>query len=246
MADPIAASPSPSPSRATSALRWAWEWTKSIAVALVVWFGLRTFLVEAFRIPSGSMQNTLLIGDFLFVNKLLYGAEVPLTGARLPAVREPVRGDIIVFDSVEEDLKVVKRLVGMAGDTLEMRQGVLWRNGAPLDEPYVVHSGSRRGEDPLMRARMRAWQVTHFAGPVPAEYFPDLNDWGPVVVPQDSLFVLGDNRDDSYDGRYWGFLPRVNLRGRPLLVYFSYDQTSWKSLAFLREVRWGRLLTTPE
>jgi signal peptidase I len=246
MADPTAASPPPTPSRATSALRWAWEWTKSIAVALVVWFGLRTFLVEAFRIPSGSMQNTLLIGDFLFVNKLLYGAEVPLTGARLPAVREPVRGDIIVFDSVEEDLKVVKRLVGMAGDTLEMRQGVLWRNGAPLDEPYAVHSGSRRGEDPLMRARMREWQVKHFAGAVPQDYFPDLNDWGPVVVPAESLFVLGDNRDDSYDGRYWGFLPRINLRGRPLLVYFSYDQTSWKTMAFLREVRWGRLLTTPE
>ena len=246
MADPTAAPPLAASSRATSALRWAWEWTKSIVVALVVWFGLRTFLVEAFRIPSGSMQNTLLIGDFLFVNKLLSGAEVPLTGTRLPAVREPVRGDIIVFDSVEEDLKVVKRLVGMAGDTIEMRQGVLWRNGAPLDEPYAVHSGSRRGEDPLMRARMRDWQIKHFAGPVPAEYFPDLNDWGPVVVPHDSLFVLGDNRDDSYDGRYWGFLPRINLRGRPLLVYFSYDQTSWKTMAFLREVRWGRLLTTPE
>ena len=246
MADPHTAPPPPTPSRAVSAARWAWEWTKSITVALVVWFGLRTFLVEAFRIPSGSMQNTLLIGDFLFVNKLLYGAEVPLTGTRLPAVREPVRGDIVVFDSVEEDLKVVKRLIGMPGDTLEMRQGVLWRNGAPLDEPYAVHSGSRRGEDPLMRARMRDWQAKHFAGPVPTDYFPDLNDWGPVVVPTDSLFVMGDNRDDSYDGRYWGFLPRINLRGRPLLVYFSYDQTSWKSLAFLREVRWGRLLTTPQ
>ncbi len=244
MTDP-ATDTTAAPPRAASAARWLLEWVKSIAIALVVWFGLRTFLVEAFRIPSGSMQNTLLIGDFLFVNKLLYGAEVPLTGAHLPAVREPVRGDIIVFDSVEEDLKVVKRLVGLAGDTLEMREGILHRNGAVLEESYAVHSGSRRGEDPLMRARMRAWQVAHFAGPVPADYFPDLNDWGPVVVPSDSLFVLGDNRDDSYDGRYWGFLPRLNVLGRPLLVYFSYDQTSFRSLAFLTEVRWARLFSAP-
>ena len=94
--------------------RWLWDWAKSIAVALVVWFFLRTFLVEAFRIPSGSMENTLLIGDFLFVNKLLYGAEVPLLHKRLPAIREPHRGDILVFDSVEEQgLKVVKRLIGV-------------------------------------------------------------------------------------------------------------------------------------
>jgi len=102
--------------------KWLWDWAKSIAVALVVWFFLRTFLVEAFRIPSGSMENTLLIGDFLFVNKLLYGAEVPLLHKRLPAVREPRRGEILVFDSVEEEgLKVVKRLIGIPGDTLSMK-----------------------------------------------------------------------------------------------------------------------------
>src|SRR6186713_3282381 len=105
---------------------WLWEWTKSIGVALIVWFFLRTFLVEAFRIPSGSMENTLLVGDFLFVNKLLYGAEIPLTGKKLPAVREPRRDDVVVFDSVEEEgLKVVKRLVGMPGDTLAMKSGQL-------------------------------------------------------------------------------------------------------------------------
>src|SRR5687767_15875458 len=107
---------------------WVWEWAKSILVALLVWFFLRTFLVEAFRIPSGSMENTLLIGDFLFVNKALYGAEVPLIGARLPAVREPRRNDVLVFDSVEDEgLKVVKRLIGMPGDTLSMESGELFR-----------------------------------------------------------------------------------------------------------------------
>ncbi len=207
-----------------SFVAWIWEWTKSIVVALVVWFFLRTFLVEAFRIPSGSMENTLLIGDFLFVNKALYGAEVPLIHARLPAVREPVRDDILVFDSVEEEgLKVVKRLIGMPGDTLSMESGQLYRNRQKVDEPYAVHADPTRSEDPGQRAKMRAWQIPHLASRDTAAYHPDLQDWGPIVVPADSFFMMGDNRDSSYDGRYWGFLPRLNIRGRPLLVYFSYD-----------------------
>ena len=223
------------------------EWIKSISIALVVWLLLRTFLVEAFRIPSGSMKQTLQVGDFLFVNKFLYGAEVPLIGRHLPAVREPERGDIIVFDSVEDDeMKVVKRLIGIPGDTLAMEHGVLFRNGAAVEEPYAVPIDPERGEDPLMRSRMRDWQKRHFAGEVPVNYRPDLHDWGPIVVPPDSLFVMGDNRDGSYDGRYWGFLPRENVRGRPLLVYFSYDEESFRKFAFLTEVRWGRLFTVPD
>src|SRR4026207_1328735 len=132
-----------SAAQSRSIVIWFWEWTKSILVALLVWFFLRTFLVEAFRIPSGSMENTLLIGDFLFVNKALYGAEVPIIHARPPGVREPKRDDILVFDSVEEEgLKVVKRLIGMPGDTLSMENGELFRNGqrgneadAPAAEP---------------------------------------------------------------------------------------------------------------
>ena len=227
---------------------WAWEWTKSIGIALVVWFLLRTFLVEAFRIPSGSMERTLLIGDFLFVNKALYGAEVPIIHTRLPAFREPERGDIIVFDSVEEDgLKVVKRLIGMPGDTLAMRAGQLYRNGEAVPEPYIEEATpGQQEEDPRQRARMRAWQLPHYIGEAPAEYQPDLFDWGPIVVPEDSLFVMGDNRGSSYDGRYWGFLPRTNVRGRPLLVYYSYDKESWKPLPFISAIRWGRIFSTPE
>ncbi len=226
--------------------RWLVEWFKSIAIALVVWMTLRTFVVEAFRIPSGSMEQTLQIGDFLFVNKFLYGAEVPLIHKRLPAVREPERGEIIVFDSVEDpEMKVVKRLVGLAGDTLEMRAGTLFRNGVEVDEPYAVPVDMNLGEDPLMRARMREWQLDAFAGTPPGRYLPDLHDWGPVVVPADSLFVMGDNRDGSYDGRYWGFLPRSNVRGRPLLVYYSYDAESFSRMAFLKEVRWDRVFTVP-
>jgi signal peptidase I len=230
-----------------SFLVWVWDWTKSIVVALVVWFFLRTFLVEAFRIPSGSMENTLLIGDFLFVNKALYGAEVPIIHARLPAVREPARDDILVFDSVEEaDLKVVKRLIGMPGDTLSMEGGQLYRNGQRVDEPYAVHADPARSEDPGQRAKMRAWQVPHFAGHDTTSYHPDLQDWGPIVVPADSFFMMGDNRDSSYDGRYWGFLPRENVRGRPLVVYFSYDANSWRALPFMTAVRWGRIFSSPK
>ncbi len=229
-----------------SFVTWVWEWTKSIVVALVVWFFLRTFLVEAFRIPSGSMENTLLIGDFLFVNKALYGAEVPILRARLPAVREPERSEILVFDSVEEqDLKVVKRLIGMPGDTLYMEGGQLYRNGTRVDEPYAVHADRGRSEDPIQRAKMREWQLPHVVQRDTASYRPDLQDWGPIVVPQDSFFMMGDNRDSSYDGRYWGFLPRENVRGRPLVVYFSYDPNSWRSIPFLTAVRWGRIFTAP-
>ena len=113
--------PAPAPQHRRSVGAWLWDWTKSIAVAPVVWFMLRTFLVEAFSIPSSSMERTLLVGDFLFVNKALYGAEVPLVHTRLPAIREPERGDILVFDSVEDEgLKVVKRLIGVPGDTVSI------------------------------------------------------------------------------------------------------------------------------
>jgi signal peptidase I len=225
---------------------WFWEWAKSILVALLVWFFLRTFLVEAFRIPSGSMENTLLIGDFLFVNKALYGAEVPLIGARLPAVREPRRNDVLVFDSVEDEgLKVVKRLIGMPGDTLTMENGELFRDGKRINEPYALRSDPTRSEGPLQRAKMRDWQLPHLVNGDKATYQPDLQDWGPIVVPPDSFFMMGDNRDSSYDGRYWGFLPRVNVRGRPLIVYFSYDPSSWRALPFLTAIRWSRLFSSP-
>jgi signal peptidase I len=230
-----------------SLVTWLWEWTKSIVVALVVWFFLRTFLVEAFRIPSGSMENTLLIGDFLFVNKALYGAEVPLIHKRLPAVREPKRNDILVFDSVEEEgLKVVKRLIGMPGDTLAMEDGDLYRNGKRVPEPYALHTDRTRSEDVVNRAKLREWELRHYAGRDTASYNPDLQNWGPIVVPSDSFFMMGDNRDSSYDGRYWGFLPRVNVRGRPLIVYYSYDASSWRALPFFTAVRWTRLFSTPQ
>ena len=232
------------PPRGDSMLR---EWTKALLIAITIWLLLRTFLVEAFRIPSGSMENTLLVGDFLFVNKALYGAEVPLAHRHLPAVREPRRGELVIFDSVEEPGRVlVKRLLGLPGDTVAMRHGTLFRDGRPVDEPYAVNVDPDRSESPANRDRMRAWQLPHFVGPSPRTYRPDLNDWGPLVVPPDSLFFLGDNRDGSYDARYWGFVPRRNVEGHPILIYFSYEPDSWNALPFLTRVRWTRIFSLPE
>jgi signal peptidase I len=207
------------------------EWLKSGAIAVVIFLILRTFLVEAFRIPSGSMENTLLIGDFLFVNKALYGAEIPFTGKHLPAFREPRRNDLVIFKSVEEPrLTVVKRVVGMPGDTLAMEDNRLRVNGAAADEPFVLRTDPLADhEDP----KMRGWQARYLtADRDPRTYRPTLKNWGPIVVPADSFFVMGDNRDNSYDSRYWGFLGRDRIRGRPLIVYFSYDPNGIRPLPF--------------
>jgi signal peptidase I len=222
---------------------WAWGWIKSIAVALLVWFALSTFLIKAFRISSGSMERTLLVGDFLFVNKALYGAEVPLIGARTPAVREPRRGDVVVFRSPIEDSILVKRLIAVPGDTIAMVQGRVVRNGATVEEPYAQHGTPAEGGDPVLPEL--AWQARHLARGSPEAYRPTVHDWGPLVVPRDSFFMLGDNRDGSRDSRFWGFVPRNNIQGSPLIVYYSADPSHWRPLPFLTAIRWRRLLARP-
>ena len=216
-------------------------WIKSIAAALVLWLLLRTMLVGAFHITSGSMERTLLVGDVLFVNKALYGAEVPLTNKHLPAFRQPRRGDVVVFDSAEEPgLTVVKRIIGVPWDTIEMRDNVVLINGTPLDEPHTVVT-SQPG-DPA-DAKMRAWQLRYFIGEDPSHYVPSLKNWGPLAVPPDSFLMMGDNRDFSYDSRYWGFLGRDRIMGKALIVYYSYDKNGLLPLPFFTAVRWRRLLT---
>ena len=183
---------------------------------------------EAYRIPSGAMTPTLMIGDFLYVLKT-------------PAVRREIGiGSVVVFESVEEPgLKLVKRLVGMPGDTLLMTGGTLRRNGQDLTEAYVIHQDPTRSEDAQQRARMRAWQIDHTTGIARATYSPDVQDWGPIVVPPDSFLALGDNRDASYDSRYYGFIPLDRVIGQPRVIYMSLARDS--SAGSKRGVRWSRI-----
>lgn len=235
--------PSPVPAHASVARRLARglvEWAKSVSLALLLFLVLRAFLVEAFKIPSGSMEGTLLAGDFLLVNKLVYGAEVPFTGKRLPAIRQPANGDILVFQWPSDPTKnFVKRLVGSPGDTIAMRQGVLVRNGRRLDELYTRHiepNFDPGGDD-------FDWQKAFVVATARAArpYRPTRNNWGPLVVPPLHYFVLGDNRDNSLDSRYWGFVPDSLVRGSPLVVYYSYVPDSASSFSWLTRVRWKRL-----
>mgnify|MGYP002780216230 FL=1 len=241
-----------SPSRPDAERPTAKENIKAVLWTLVIFFVIRTFLFEAYRIPSGSMQPTLLVGDWLFVNKLAYGPHVPFTNINLPGYDEPARGDVVVFVSpVQIDQPndptptLVKRLVAVAGDTVYMRGGLFHLNGAPQPQPEAMRVNPKM--DGSFTVSLFEWQKGHelrgsrFGDP-PA--VPTLDDWGPLVVPDGHLFMLGDNRYDSKDGRYWGLVPRENVRGRPAFVYYSYNGLdSDDLLPFLTDIRWGRIGT---
>ncbi len=224
----------------TSFGRWAWEWVKSIAIAVILFLVIRTFLVEAFRIPTGSMEKTLLVGDFLLVNKAVYGAQLPGTNFEFPAFAEPKRGDVVVFTPPHEpDKNYVKRLVGTPGDTLEMRDKVLYLNGEPQDEPYVQHIDPVG--QPIHLPEME-WQRNYLApGVDPDQYRPTRDTWGPIVVPEGKYFMLGDNRDDSEDSRYWGFVDDSAIKGKPLFIYYSFNPNVLRPFPWITEIRWGRI-----
>lgn len=241
---PLLATETPAPEvdrrRRPGPLRMAWEWAKSIQLAIILFLLVRAFVVEAFKIPSGSMEGTLLVGDFLLVNKMVYGAEVPFFRKQLPKVRQPGLGDVVVFQWPDDPEKnFVKRLVGLPLDTLEMRRGVLWRNGNEQREPYAIRGpvfGREAAGDEFR------WQRDFVVPTVqPQRYNATRNDWGPLVVPPRHYFVLGDNRDNSLDSRYWGFLPDSLVRGSPIFVYYSYAPDSGQSFDWLTRVRWQRL-----
>ena len=214
------------------------EWAKSIGIAVILFLVLRTFLVQTFVITSGSMEDTLLVGDMLLVNRAAIGSQVPATGLRIPGYSEPRLGDILVFDPPhEETLKLIKRLVGMPGDTLEMRNRVLYRNGELMEEPYAIHSDKGDERHPWM-----AWQRDHLVdGMDPSTYAPTRDNWGPLVVPDGHYFMLGDNRENSFDSRYWGPLEAWRLEGRAVFTYYSYNKDSYRPFPALREVRWDRI-----
>ena len=222
-------------------MRGLFEWAKSLSLAILLFLVVRAFLVEAYRIPSGSMEGTLLVGDFLLVNKLVYGAEIPFTGKRLPAVRQPRYRDVVVFEYPEDPTKnFVKRLVGLPGDTLAMQGGTLVRNGKPQDERrFVTHiepNSDPGGEEFEWQREFLVTRTAHAA-----TYHASRDNWGPIVVPAKHYFMLGDNRDDSLDSRYWGFVPDSLVLGSPIVVYYSYAPDSTASLDWLTRVRWSRL-----
>ena len=204
------------------------EYFESICVAVILALFVRTFVVQAFKIPTGSMENNLLIGDHLLVNKFAFAPT--LTGferAILPV--DPIRrGDIVVFKYPEEpERDFIKRVIGLPGDTIELKKKVVYLNGKALDEPYV-----------------------RYLSP-PAESSPDDVDvrvqYGPVTVPADHYFMMGDNRDNSQDSRYWVFLPRSYVKGKALFVYWSFDDGDGYGHSggiprFFTTIRWGRLL----
>jgi signal peptidase I len=189
------------------------EYAEAIGMALLLALFIRTFIVQAFKIPSGSMIPTLQIGDHILVNKLAYGIRVPLYGQYLVDFGGVQRGDVIVFIFPEDRSKdFIKRVVGVAGDTVEIRGKKVSINGKQVDDPYA-----------------------HFEGDDPQNVLPaSRDDFGPTRVPENQLFVMGDNRDRSYDSRFWGFVDLSDVRGKAFLIYWSWDGGD-------RWVRWERL-----
>jgi signal peptidase I len=223
---------------------------------IAIFLGTRTLLAEAYRIPSGSMEPTLQVGDWLFVNKLRFGPHIPFTDVSLPGYAEPRRNDVVVFESPPQDPAIriapdevtpilVKRIVGMPGDTLFMRGGALFVNGTvvpPLNTEMSLPDSVVDQVHPLFD-----WQHaieargSRFGPPVTV---PSTRRWGPLIVPPGMFFMMGDNRDNSVDSRYYGLVPRANLRGTPTFVYYSYDPNEgldW--FRALTEIRWRRLGT---
>jgi signal peptidase I len=192
--------------RTKSTLR---EYVEAIVLAILLTVVIRGLIVQAFRIPTGSMENTLLVGDFLFVNKLVYGSEIDIGAGghriiyyRFPAIRQPHRGDVIVFRYPDDPSRdFIKRCVAVEGQTLEIRDKVLYINDVPQKEPYVIHSDERI---------------------IPRE-ISARDNFGPTVVPRGHIFMMGDNRDNSHDSRFWGPLPLNLIKGKAMILYWSWD-----------------------
>ena len=184
------------------------EYFESIVIAVILALFIRTFVVQAFKIPTGSMENNLLIGDHLLVNKFVLGPTPSSIERTLLPIGTIRRGDVIVFKYPEDPARdFIKRVIGLPGETLELRDKKVSVNGTPLDEPYVHFL-----EPPGMSTELR--EVTS----------SDVRErYGPVTVPPNQYFVMGDNRDNSQDSRYWGFLPRDYIKGKALVIYWSYD-----------------------
>jgi len=203
------------------------EYAEAILVAVALTLVIRTFVIQAFRIPTGSMEDTLLVGDFLFVNKFLYAAPIPFTDARTPAIRQPRRGDILVFKYPKDPSRdFIKRVVGLPGDTIEIKDKVVFVNGEPQPQTFVKFTSSRI-------------QPKEYQNPV--IYPPgagNRDNYGPYVVPQGNYFMMGDNRDNSDDSRFWGPLDGHLIKGKALFIYWSWNKEKMRP----RLSRLGRII----
>ncbi|MCX7990954.1 MAG: signal peptidase I [Proteobacteria bacterium] len=197
------------------------ETIESILVALFFALLIRAFIVQAFKIPSGSMEPTLLVGDYLLVTKFTYGYKFPFINKRVFAFNKPDRGDIVVFKyPVDPDKDFIKRVVGIEGDEILIKDKKLYVNGKPFEVEKAVF------RDPVT---------------LPKELTPRDN-YGPIKVPKDSLFVMGDNRDSSLDSRFWGFVPIENLRGKAFIIYWSFDsQNGYPFYRLDKKIRFSRI-----
>jgi len=203
-----------------SALR---ENIEAIAIAVVLALFIRTFIVQAFKIPSPSMVETLLIGDHILVNKFIYGVKVPFLDKTIIPLKEPKRGDIVVFKFPgDPSIDYIKRTIGIAGDIIEIRNKRIFVNNEPDDGGYAIF------QDPRV-----------LSGNIQPR-----DNFGPVTVPEDSLFVMGDNRDHSYDSRFWGFVDLKAVKGKAFLIYWSWNKEAFKGgidwITWWDSVRWGR------
>ncbi len=204
------------PKKMTTPKKNAWrENIEAIVIAIVIAMFIRTFIVQAFKIPSGSMLETLQIGDQILVNKFIYGVKIPFTnGKTLISVKDPEQGDIVVFKYPEDPSKdFIKRVVAVGGDTLEIREKLLYVNNKLVaKEPYAIHKDDRI---------------------IPAN-FSTRDYLKKITIPDKKLFVMGDNRDNSHDSRFWGFVDLTEVKGEAFMIYWS-----WNKEAF--GVRWKRL-----
>jgi signal peptidase I len=235
------------------------EFLASLAAVLVTGLFIITFIVQAFEIPSSSMENTLLIGDHVFVNREQFAPRTQWLGPILP-YRQIRHGDIVVFLSpAEPGLYVVKRIIGIPGDHIHLRDGVVYRDGVKLDEPYVIHQSGENSYNPY-RDNFPAVAPTEFNNVTPewALELPQHIQGDDVVIPPNSYFGMGDNRDVSLDSRYWGFIPQQNVIGRPMFIYWSFETPAGQYLErevsqrigflahvvihFFDETRWRRTL----
>jgi signal peptidase I len=199
------------------------EYFESLVIAVILALFVRTFVFQAFKIPSGSMEKGLLIGDHLIVNKMVFAPSMTgLERALLPD-RDIRRGDVVVFKYPKEpERDFIKRVIGLPGDRLELKQKKVYINDQPIDESYVQFIATPSAPGAALPGDLR-------------------ENYGPVTVPDGQYFMMGDNRDNSEDSRYWGFLPKSYVKGQALFIYFSFNEGEPLTNLF-SGIRWGRLL----